>query len=406
MAIGTQPFRGKRLKEARLARGLFRKSLADLLGVSVTAIARYEEGHDKPLKDRSAAIAECLGFPEEFFFKRGWEEDFEPVFWRSRTTESKLAREMTEQRMKWICECFSFLEEEVDFPPLNLPELSLPDDFRLISPQMIEKAAEDIRNFWNLKAGPIPDVILALENAGIPVVILEIPSDKQDGFCFYSKVLGRHFVGINSYNISCVRVRYDAAHELAHCILHRNITNTQENDPSLNKIIAEQARRFAEAFLFPRDSFLYEVRDPSFDHFCDLKKKWGMSIAAMIFRANDLGLIDIAEKTALCQNLARRRWHGPLNEPFDSPAGMPFERPRMLPRGVEAVLRENILRKASVRDSLNFPARETEQILGVGNGFFDAAQIVALPTSRRTSNLRAVDLESRNVLRFPKMQRG
>jgi len=406
MAIGIQAFRGERLTEARLARGLFKKSLADMLGVSKTAISRYEDGQDKPLKERLTAIADVLGFPEEFFLKMGWREELEPVFWRSRATESKHAREMTEQRMKWICEAFSFLEGEVNFPSINFPKLSLPEDFRMISAEMIETAAENLREFWNLKNRPIPDVVLALENAGIPVVTLEIPSDKQDGFCFYSPALRRHFVGINTYNVSCARARYDAAHELGHCILHRNVTTQQERDPLLNKIIEQQAFRFAGAFLFPRESFLSEVGYPSLDYFCDLKKKWGMSIAAMIFRASDLGVIEAAERTLLYQNLARRRWRGPLKEPFDSLSDMPLEKPRMLRRGVEVILGENVFGRATIQAALNFPVRETEQIMGVENGFFDSAQIATFPVVARANSLRAMDLESGNVLEFPQKRQG
>jgi Zn-dependent peptidase ImmA (M78 family)/DNA-binding XRE family transcriptional regulator len=405
MAVGVQTFRGERLKEARLARGLVKKSLGDMLGITGTAITRYEEGQDKPLRERLTVLAERLGFPEEFFLKPAWEEDLEPVFWRSRATESKHAREMTEQRMKWMCETFAFLEEEVNFPALNIPDLSLPEDFRLISNELIEVAAQKLRDVWNLKNRPIPDMVLALENAGIPVVNLEIPSEKQDGFCFYSRTLRRYFVGINTYNISCTRARYDAAHELGHCILHKNVTPQQDKDPLLNKVIEQQAFRFAGAFLFPREAFFKEVGYPSLDYFCDLKKKWGISIAAMVFRAHELGLIDKTEKTMLYQSMSKRRWRGALREPFDDPSEMPLEKPRMLRRGMETVLNENIFGLHAVRGELGFPVREAEQIIGLKHGFFDSAEVISLPVSSRDNDLRAVDLESGKILEFPTRQR-
>ncbi len=241
MTVGVQTFVGERLREARLSLGLFKKSLGDIIGTTGTAITRYEDGEDKPQRDRLAALSARLGFPEEFFLRPAWQESLEPVFWRSRAAESKGAREMTEQRMKWICETFHFLDQEVNFPCVNLPDLSLPNDFRLITAEAIEKAADQVREFWNLRHRPIPDVTLALENAGVPVVNLDIVSDKQDGFCFCSPTLGRPFVGINVYHISCARARYDAAHELGHLILHRHVTPQQERDPVQRKLIEQQA---------------------------------------------------------------------------------------------------------------------------------------------------------------------
>lgn len=80
MTVGVQTFRGERLKEARLARGLFKNALADMIGVTGTAITRYEEGQDKPKPDNLAALASHLGFPPEFFLRPAWSERLEPVF--------------------------------------------------------------------------------------------------------------------------------------------------------------------------------------------------------------------------------------------------------------------------------------------------------------------------------------
>ncbi|WP_375167543.1 ImmA/IrrE family metallo-endopeptidase [Bradyrhizobium sp. CCGUVB4N] len=51
----------------------------------------------------------------------------------------------------------------------------------------------------------------------------------------------------------------------------------------------QQAHRFAGPFLLPREAFRFEVTPPTLDYFCALKKRWGMSIATMIYRAFDLG---------------------------------------------------------------------------------------------------------------------
>ncbi|MDA9391779.1 hypothetical protein CO683_40175 [Bradyrhizobium ottawaense] len=399
MPVGMQAFRGKRLREARLARGLYMNALGDMLGITGTAISRYEDDIDKPQYDRAVAIAKHLNFPLEFFLQPEWPELPQIVHWRSRSAETKYARDMTEQRMVWMCELFSYLERDVNFPVLNLPDLKLPD-FRALTPALIEATAEAVRKHWKLRDLPIPDACLALENAGIPVVNLEITSEKQDGFCFHSEALGRPFVGINTLRISAARARYDVAHELGHIALHRLVTPQQLRDPLLNKQIEQQAHRFAGAFLFPREAFRFEVTRPTLDYFCALKKRWGLSIAAMIYRAFDLGMIDEQEKSVLYRNLTRRGWRGPLQEPFDSPSEMPIERPRMIRRGMRVVV-ELGTSKAAIKAALNLPEKEIEQIAALEPGFFrPAAEVHSLAVAKRQA-LKAVDVESGEVIEFP-----
>jgi Zn-dependent peptidase ImmA (M78 family) len=371
-----------------------------MVGITGTAITRYEEDVDKPQHDRVAALAKHLNFPVEFFLKPEWVERPNIVHWRSRVAETKYAREMTEQRMIWLAETFSFLEREVNFPVVNLPKLDLPKDFRALTPDMIERTAEDTRKHWKLRDLPIPDMSLALENAGIPVVNLEITSEKQDGFFFYSHTLARPFVGINTYQISCARSRYDAAHELGHAILHREVTLSQLRDPALNKRIEQQAHLFAGAFLFPRASFRQEVAVPTLDYFSALKKRWGMSIAAMVYRAGVLGMIDDFEKVELYKKMSRRQWRGPLQEPFDDPSEMPLEKPRMLRRGVKVMIEEGYSR-ATIQAAIGLPSKEAEQILGLDKGFFQTADLVQLATPKPRTNLKTTDLESGEVIEFP-----
>jgi Zn-dependent peptidase ImmA (M78 family) len=401
MTVGVPTFCGERLREARLARGLYKSTLGEMIGVTGTAVTRYEEGQDRPQQEKLRALADQLKFPVDFFLRPAWPENLDLVFWRSRAAESKHAREMTHQRMRWLCETFSFLDEEVEFPSLSIPHLGLPEDFRQFMPEDIEQAAVKLRAHWGLRERPIPDMLLALENAGIPTACLEIVSEKQDGFCFPSARLKRSFVGININGVSAARERYDAAHELGHLCLHRLVTPQQSRDPSLHKLIEQQAHRFAGAFLFPKNAFLSEVQAATLDWFSALKKQWGLSIGAMIFRSYDLGLIDEFEKTTLFQKMTRRGWRGTRREPFDDPNEMPLERPRMLRRGIENVVAGGIFGRETIQWYLGLPAGEIEQLAGLDKGFISgSAAVEHLASPKRGLPLKAVDLESGMVVEF------
>jgi hypothetical protein len=163
----------------------------------------------------------------------------------------------------------------------------------------------------------------------------------------------------------------------------------------------QQAHRFAGAFLFPKETFLKELRVPSLDYMSASKKKWGLSIAAMIHRAFDLGSVDEFEMRTLYQSMTRRGWRGPLREPFDRPEEMPLEQPRMLRRGVGVVLDSGIFGRAAIRDALALPDREMEQLASLSAGFFHEAELVHLATPKRNAgNLHLSDLETGNVLEF------
>lgn len=401
MGIGVPNFYGQRLTEARVARGVYKNALADMIGVTPMAITRYEAGQDKPHVERLTAIADKLNFPIDFFLSPPFEGALGTVFWRSRANESKFAREMTEQRMKWLCQLFDTFEADLEFPVVDLPDLDLPKDFRLLTSTVIERAAESVRSKWGLGDHPIPDVILALENAGIPVVAMDIQSDKQDGFTFRSPRLGRPFVGINVNEVSAARARLDAAHELGHILLHQYVTPEQDRDSKLHRILELQAFRFAGAFLFPRDAFLTEVRTVSLDYFCALKKRWGMSIGAMIMRAFDLDLIDAETKSELYRAMGRRGWRGLHREPFDNPTDMAVEEPRMMRRALQALLDSGHVSRSGIRSALRLPDHEIEQIVGLPRGGIDELSRPKGILSPRHRNVEAIDLESGNVVEFP-----
>jgi len=174
----------------------------------------------------------------------------------------------------------------------------------------------------------------------------------------------------------------------------------QLRDPALNKRIEQQAHLFAGAFLFPRESFRQEVVAPTLDYFAALKKRWGMSISAMIFRSYNLGMIDNFERADLYKKLTRRGWRGPLQEPFDGPTDMPLEKPRMLRRGLDVVIGEGYSR-ANIRSAICLPDKEVEQIIGLPEGYFNTADVVHLASPKPKASLRAVDIESGEIIEFP-----
>jgi len=398
MRTGMSTFQGGRLTEARMARGVTKTKLAAHIDVSKNMIGHYESGTNKPTKDKVSALALALNFSVDFFTRPIWSESIPVVHWRSRAAVSKRAREMTEPRMLWMCELFEHLSRSVDFGDQTIPSVDVPHDFHLITSEHIESAAEELRRSWGVGTEPIPDMLLALENMGIPTSHFPIASDKQDGFTFYSRPLKRHFVGVNADTATACRGRLDAAHELAHIVLHRNVTPSEASDVVNHKLLEQQAFHFAGAILFPREAFYREVEYVSLSYFCELKNRWKMSIAAMIMRAADLGLIDSEAKRALFTGMVQRNWRGPRREPYDDVIEM--EQPRMLRRGIEVMLDGGVFSLDAFRSALTQPVEDLERMIGLEPGLLRKKSIDELIRALRGEDRGTVDLETGAVVSF------
>lgn len=77
-----------------------------------------------------------------------------------------------------------------------------------------------------------------------------------------------------------------------------------------------------------------------------------------------------------------------------------MERPRMLKRGVEALLSEGFYTREGLLSVLTLPDREIEQITGIEEGFFKSAELVQLAVPKHTKHLRSRDLESGEIIEF------
>ncbi len=368
MRVGVERFEGTRLHQARMSKGHRMNALAKLVGVSSQAIGQYERNEHKPTMDVVARLADELEFEPEFLMTPVKQADVGLVFWRDRRSESKFAREQTEQRMLWALEVFELLEGYAEFHTDTLPEIGFCYDYRFTTNDDLEQLVVQVREEMGLGLGPIPNMTMALENVGIPVVLLDVPSDKQDGFQWFSDISDRHFIGINTKNSTGCRVRFDLAHEFAHILLHRAV---EKSDAVANhKLLEQQANYFAGAFLFPAERFMEDVTVPSIDYFLSLKRKWGVSVTGMIERAFSLGMIDKFQRTDLHRSCGRRKWRGyGRSEPMDE--DIPIKTPKLMRKAFELLVNEGVISAEGLRGALPIPASEFEAIIGLPKDSFD-----------------------------------
>ena len=260
-------------------------------------------------------ISKVLKLPVDFFVSERSHDYLiseSPIFYRKLTSATKAVRARAERRYEWLQDISYYLGEFIEFPDVNFPTFDVPNDPNKISDSMIEDLAKQTRRFWGLGDGPISNIVWLLENNGTIIGRYAFEANALDAFSQnFSYKQGenqfyRPHIILGSDKGSGSRSRFDAAHELGHLIIHKNISTNIFRDSRFHGIIEAQANRFSGAFLFPRESFFQEASFVSLDSLRTLKSRWKLSIAMMLYRAKDLSLVAEEEYQNLRINLARR----------------------------------------------------------------------------------------------------
>lgn len=329
-------FNGERLREARLYNKLTITKLAEKLNVSKQMVSKYENGRSEPSFENSLLLNSILGYPREFFYtKDKYSIHNEGTFFRSRLTATQKSKQPSSIALQYSVVVRDFLEQYIDFPELQDREkYEGMDDFNDI--------AFRIRDSLDLGLNPIHDIVEVAELLGFTLINMNYHEDKIDAFSSMNTINDQnYFVIITGDSGSFYRQQFSIAHEIAHWVLHQNI-NPQELDKDEYKEIEEEANKLASILLLPEDSFGLELQSKvvdEIDTYYNLKRKWNVSMAAMIMRAKDLNIITLEQQTKLYKQMHYRKWRNP--EPFDLETKVTS--PVAFKQSLELLIDENIL---------------------------------------------------------------
>lgn len=380
--IGSPGFVGQRLEQARKVSGLTAVALAEMLGVrSAANITQYEHQKQSPSPEVLERIVERLNRPRDFFFKPITTFDQDGICYRSMSSATKTARMRAETKLIWLKEITSYLRKYMDFPKVNLPSFTLPDDVEGITLSDAENIANECRKFFGLGDGPIIDVVLLLENNGIIVTRLLLGVETQDAFSQWPADEENPYIVLAMDKASAVRSRFDAAHELGHLLLHRHLNrDVVTRNSRLHFLMEQQCHRFASAFLLPETGFTRELWAPTLNSFLTLKPRWKTSIATMMKRSEELGILEERNVRRSWINLSRRGWR--KEEPLDDK--LRFEEPRLLRRGIEMLIDSGLKTREQIVADLALTPLDVETLTGLPTGFLTSTPDQATPTLRPT----------------------
>lgn len=307
---------GERLERARKATGLSLRALGEQVGVSQTAISKYEKDQLTPNSSMLLKLAKALDVKVEYFFRpKKFIFNLENVEYRKREITKKGLDLINAKILNQIEKRF---ELESFFPNSPVVKFSLSKNLNMKIQSMddVDNLADQLRKEWKLGLNPIPELIDVLETYGIRVFSIDDSVDQKfDGLA--TNIQGQPIVVISS-DWPGDRQRFTLAHELGHLVLEGLLPNDIDEEKAAN--------RFSGAFLLPKYSLKKELGD--YRNFIEtqelnlLKQEYGISMQGAFMRAHQTGIIDKKVYQTLWRVFKKRGWtkkepgkHYPSEEP-------------------------------------------------------------------------------------------
>lgn len=360
MKVEHEPaFNPKRLREARLIRGLTIRELAEMVGVTKQAISQFELGENTPKSETMMLLINNLKFPKSFFYREFDEQFVGNTFFRANASATKKIKETQYNKTLLAGYVYEYLDKYIEFPELNLPDIGgFNSDWENDD---IEKLSKLIREYWGIGENPITNIVHLLEKHGIMVFSIDTDTQKVDAFCQHRK--GRPFIFLGNDKQSAFRRQFDAGHELGHILMHKEIDNQDVLIKSEFNKMENQAHRFASSLLMPAGAFAKTVTSTSLLHFVELKKYWNVSIAAMIHRCLDLNIIDENKYTSLQKQISMKKMRKiePLDEVY------PVSQPVVLKKSIEMLIKNQIKNPVQLIQEMSVPREYIEMLCNLDN---------------------------------------
>jgi len=312
---------GERIRHARELKGWTQTELAKKVGLGQSAIAQFEGGSGQPRSEVIEAICFQTGFPPAFFetppvehFPQG------TLLFRSRASMTTGEAKQAYSAALTVYEMAEAMRRRTRRIPHRIPRI---EPKRV---EDIERAAEVARSAMGLNPdGPIANLVLSLERAGVLVLGLWEEMKDRDAFSLWAGVDLETPVIVLSPGRPGDRVRFSLAHELGHLVMHQAF-----RAPRNLRELERQADRFAGAFLLPASGILSELGDhPTLTLLATLKARWRVSMQALILRAQALGVLSPRQVKYLYQQMQQRGWRKA------EPVAVAVEKPRAVHKMAE-----------------------------------------------------------------------
>lgn len=260
---------------ARESAGLTQKELATELEIEQSTISKIEHNLVPAPNNFIEKMSIVANLPIAFFY-----QDWNPIrvegHYRKKLSIPVKAQKQCKAIMTMVEKHLSIILNAIEIPDLNMPSWDVAKDG---SPSL---CAQYVREFWKMPKGRVENITKLLEDNGIIVVDLNLW--ELDAFSTISK-LGIPIIFANRSRPGD-RDLFNKCHEVFHQIAHFGKTISKDRD------IEKEANEFASEFLMPTKDVQHNLTGLTIQKLADLKRYWKISMAAIIFKAKRLGMIN------------------------------------------------------------------------------------------------------------------
>ena len=302
-------FNNKQLTFVREYLGYSQTELAShIVGLSQSNLSKFEKGIGLLSSEVIQRIIDFLGFPEEFYSEKIF-NNVENAHYRRKSGISKKDRSYIEYSNKLIGYIVDEMADSIEFPDIKLRLIDLEEGY---TP---ESAAQFIRKYMGLKDEPINNICSLLERYGIIIVEQDLDVDAFDGVSFMTD--RGYYVMIINKNFSNDHKRFTISHELGHIVMHLSL---QYPIPEYRDK-ENEANRFASEFLMPETAIRNSLYGLKLHYLAPLKTYWLTSMASIVRRAKDLKCISEDKYKYFNVELSRKGYKKkePINVNIDTP---------------------------------------------------------------------------------------
>jgi Zn-dependent peptidase ImmA (M78 family) len=306
-------YNGEILKLLRKSKNISQKDLCLELHYPQGNFSKIEQGLLDPPESFVEQIASFFEVDSSFFFQN--EESYSPVnpYHRSRSTLQIGDRDRVEAianiyriHLKKLLEAVEII---YNFIPVSVSDTMTPIDI-----------AQLTRKNLRLPKGPISNMTQLLEDNGIFVITYDFKTEALDGFTIHGAKDILPIIFFNSV-FPGERIRMTLAHELGHLIMHQHLQESRN--------IEDEAFSFASEFLMPADDIMQDLRyintiRLNVEVLLRLKRKWKVSMNALLKRAEDLKVLTKNQTKYLWMQMSKSGFR--TKEPYP----MPIEGPGLL----------------------------------------------------------------------------
>ncbi len=299
---------GERIRQARLVAGLTQAAVAERLialhqPITKAALSKYELNKSVPGPRLLMALAEAIEVAPSYFL----EEERVTIQWlafrkhvrlpQARQDEVKAYSQHIAEQQLWLTSLLY---------PGERPQFPAPQPAH--TAEDAEQRAVELRQMWGLDDNPIESITQLIEDRGGVVVGIDRPIDHFDGVSGWINTSIP--LAVTTTASSTDRQRFNIAHELGHLLLWQE----GQNDKTSEAV----AHRFAAAFLLPATAMKHALGEHrqhiDIGELLLLKEKFGISMQAIVYRAQDLGVISMALCKSFFKSFSQKGWR--KNEPY------------------------------------------------------------------------------------------